>query len=69
MGYFDFKRFEVYRAALDFLRATQPITRRAGRSRGEMGDQLHRAATSIALDIAEGAAEFRANEKRRFYRS
>ena len=33
-----------------------------------VGDQLRRAATSITFNIAEGAGEFRPNEKARFYR-
>lgn len=33
-----------------------------------MADQLHRAATSIALNVAEGAGEFSPAEKARFYR-
>ncbi len=33
-----------------------------------LADQLHRAGTSIPLNIAEGAGEFAKNEKARFYR-
>ena len=36
--------------------------------RAHLKDQLDRAATSIVLNIAEGAGEFSADEKRRFYR-
>ena len=33
-----------------------------------MSDQLHRAALSIPLNIAEGAGEYAVEEKARFYR-
>ena len=33
-----------------------------------MADQLHRAATSILFNVAEGAGEYAENEKIRFYR-
>ncbi len=38
------------------------------RGRGYLADQLQRAATSIPLDVAEGAGEFGPAEKARFYR-
>ena len=37
------------------------------RGRGYLADQLQRAATSVPLDIAEGAGEFVPAEKARFY--
>ena len=36
--------------------------------RASLADQLQRAATSIPLNIADGAGEFSASEKARFYR-
>ena len=38
------------------------------RGRGYLADQLQRAATSVVLNIAEGAGEFAPKEKARFYR-
>jgi four helix bundle protein len=38
------------------------------RGRAYLSDQLHRAALSIPLNIAEGAGEYATEEKARFYR-
>ena len=38
------------------------------RGRRYLADQLRRAATSVSLNIAEGAGEFSPDEKSRFYR-
>jgi len=38
------------------------------RGRAYLSDQLHRAALSIPLNIAEGAGEYAVEEKARFYR-
>jgi four helix bundle protein len=38
------------------------------RGRGNLGDQLQRASTSILLNLAEGAGEFASQEKARLYR-
>lgn len=38
------------------------------RGRSYLADQLHRAGTSVLLNVAEGAGEYAENEKVRFYR-
>lgn len=65
---FDHERRDVYRAAIEFLGFADDIVERLPRGRTHLGDQLQRAATSIPLNIAEGAGEFSVNDKRRFYR-
>ena len=65
---FSHEKLDVYRSALRFLalvHATFPSTAKA---RPELSDQIDRAALSIVLNIAEGAGEFSAPDKRRFYR-
>lgn len=68
MSSFDFQRLDVYRAAIEFIGVTHAIIERLPRGHGYLVDQLQRAATSVALNIAEGAGEAHSAEKVRFYR-
>ena len=65
---FDHERLEVYQRALDFVTAAQTIRAHLPAGNQGLSDQLHRAAMSIVLNIAEGAGEFARKEKVRFYR-
>jgi four helix bundle protein len=65
---FDHERLDVYRAALDFVALVDELIERLPRGCAHLTDQLERAATSIVLNIAEGAGEFSRNDKARFYR-
>ena len=65
---FDHERLDVYQAALEFVVFGNDIAEQLPRGRGHLADQLQRAATSIPLNIAEGAGEFSPAEKARFYR-
>ncbi len=64
---FDHERLDVYPLALDFLVVASDIVEHLPRGRGHLADQLSRAATSIVLDIAEGAGKFSKPDKRRDY--
>jgi four helix bundle protein len=68
MQEFVHEKLDVYRAALAFLQVVDDILEEVPRGRGHLGDQLDRAATSIVLNVAEGAGEFAPAEKARFYR-
>ena len=65
---FDHEKLDVYRAAIQFVVAANSIAERLPRGRSHLVDQLQRAATSIPLNIAEGAGEYSSKEKARFYR-
>ena len=65
---FDHERLDVYRVALDFLVTASNIVENLPKGRAYLADQLNRAATSIVLNIAEGAGEFSPADKARFYR-
>lgn len=56
------KTFRTLDLAVDFYDQAKklPLT-------GNMKDQLHRAASSIALNLSEGNAKSSANEKRHFF--
>jgi len=65
---FDFERLDVFGVALDAVAILDELAEELPDGRGYIRDQLRRAATSIALNIAEGDGEFAPAEKARFYR-
>ena len=68
MNNFEHERLDVYRTSLEFLVVADEIAANLPRGRAYLADQLRRAATSIPLNIAEGAGEFSPGDKARFYR-
>jgi four helix bundle protein len=65
---FEHERLDVYRAAIAWLIIADEISTHLPRGRAYLVDQLRRAATSVTLNIAEGAGEFSPGDKARFYR-
>jgi len=65
---FDHERMEVYQVAIEFVALADGVIETLPRGRAYLADQLQRAATSIALNIAEGAGEWSGADKARFYR-
>jgi len=65
---FDHDRLDVYNLAITFVGAANALVHELPKGHGPIADQLMRAATSVALNIAEGAGEFSGKEKARFYR-
>jgi four helix bundle protein len=68
MNEFEHERLDVYQAAIQFLALADTIAGQLPRGRSYLADQLRRAASSISFNIAEGAGEFAAADKARFYR-
>ncbi len=68
MNSFDHEKLDVYQAAIALVVLIDEIVERLPRGRAYLADQLLRAGTSVPLNIAEGAGEYSANEKIRFYR-
>jgi len=66
---FDHERLDVYQVALAFLVVADGIIEGLPRGRGHLADQLSRAATSVVLNIAEGAGKYAKADKRRYYLS
>jgi four helix bundle protein len=65
---FDHEKLDVYQRAVEFLDLVDRILEASPKGRAHLKDQLDRAATSVVLNIAEGAGEFSPRDKRRFYR-
>lgn len=65
---FDHDKLGVYSAAIDWVADADQVAEQLPRGRGYLADQLRRASTSVALNIAEGAGEFARDDKARFYR-
>jgi four helix bundle protein len=65
---FDHERLDVYKIAIDLVALVDEVVSALPRGRGYIADQLQRAATSVPLNIADGAGEFTPADKARFYR-
>lgn len=66
---FDFERLRVYEMGLDFVQKIFRITKDLSREyQFSIGDQLKRAALSIANNIAEGSGKLSKREKAQYYR-
>ena len=68
MTEFEHERLDVYRAAIELLIVVDDVASGLPKGRAYLADQLRRAASSVPLNIAEGAGEFAAADKARFYR-
>ena len=68
MDDFPHDRLDAYRVAVELLAVADQVAGRLPRGRSYLADQLRRAAASILLNLAEGAGEFAAADKARFYR-
>ncbi len=51
MDVFDHEKLDVYVASIEFVALAGDIVEHLPRGRGHLADQLHRAATSIPLNI------------------
>ena len=68
MNSFEHERLDAYIVAIEFLATADAIAASLPKGRAYLADQLRRAASSICLNIAEGAGEFARADKARFYR-
>ena len=57
----------IYGTTIDMLRRLRPIIEGIGRKDENLGDQLRRAATSIPLNLNEGAYSQGRNERARWH--
>ena len=64
--WFNHEKLEVYRDAIAFVAWVGPLMDGLSRT-GDVKDQLDRASTSIALNIAEGNGKFSARDRCRFF--
>ena len=60
------ENLRVYKSSIEFITWTQPIIERLP-AKVSARDQLERASTSIALNIAEGNAKFSNKDRVRFW--
>ena len=64
--WFDHERLEVYREAIALIAWLSELLESLGRV-GDVRDQLDRASTSIALNIAEGNGKFSPKDRCKFF--
>jgi four helix bundle protein len=58
MNCFDHEKLDVYKVAIEFVILSDEIIGHLPKGRAYLADQLQRAASSIPLNIAEGAGEY-----------
>ena len=63
---FSHEKLIVYQRTIEFIRATEPFLQRLSAGIAAR-DQLDRASTSIALNIAEGNGKFSIKDRARFF--
>ena len=68
MNCFDHEKLDVYKVSIEFIGFSAGVYESFPKGKGFLADQFQRAATSIVLNIAEGAGEFSKKDKGRFYR-
>lgn len=61
------EKLHVYQAAIEFLSLTEEVFGALPRGNAALVDQLHRAAMSICLNIAEGYGKRHPADRARFY--
>ena len=61
-------RLLAYQHAIAFYRIARAIRVQMPRGLGDLGDELFRASGSICRNLAEGAASFGRDQKRRYFR-
>ncbi len=59
--------FIVLNLSLEMIAAVRPLVRKIGRQDRSLADQLMRAASSVALNVAEGGGSHAGNQKARFF--
>lgn len=65
---FDFEDFPVYKATIQFIKGIDDLLGTIpNKGNIRLIDQLQRASTSIALNIAEGAGRYHKSDKRSYY--
>lgn len=64
---FDHEKLRVYQSALNFIEWTEVFFENNTKKKISVLDQLERASTSIALNIAEGNGKFTPNDKCKFF--
>jgi four helix bundle protein len=57
----------IYAVAIEMVRGLRPVVERIGRRDSNLADQLRRAATSVPLNLHEGAYSQGGNARTRFH--
>jgi four helix bundle protein len=65
-SWFSHEKLDVYQEAIKFIAWLSPVLQELTRI-GEVKDQLDRASTSIALNIAEGNGKYTPKDRCRFF--